>query len=230
MRFLVVDDDVMFGSAVRKALAREGFAVDWVTSGRDFFEATACNPYDFVILDLCLPDDSGEAILSHIRSNMAHAPVIVVSACSMVCQRVNLLRQGADDYLVKPLDLDELTARIRCVLRRLPEDKFDCATSVHGPLQLFSQRSCASLDGQDVTLTHREFWLLELLVRKKNKIVSRAEIEDGLYAWGDEVESNAVEVHIHRLRRKLRPDLIHTTRGVGYQLAPMLDYARPVLG
>jgi DNA-binding response OmpR family regulator len=224
----MIEDDTSFANAVRKTLVKAGFAVDWVTSGHEFFEATSCNSYDFVILDLCLPDDNGDVILKHIRSKMAHVPVIVVSSCSMVCQRISLLEQGADDYLVKPLDLDELTARIRCVLRRQPEDKFDCATCVHGPLQLFPQRSCASLDGHNVTLTHREFWLLELLVRKKNKIVSRSEIEDGLYAWGDEVESNAVEVHIHRLRRKLRPDLIHTTRGVGYQLAPLLDYARPV--
>ena len=228
MRFIVTEDDEMFGNAVRKSLTREGFAVDWVTTGHDFFEATSCNQYDFAILDLCLPDDSGDAILKHIRSKLPQLPVIVVSSCSMVCQRVSLLQQGADDYLVKPLDLDELTARIRCVLRRVPEDKFDGASSEHGTLRLFSQRSCACLNGRSVTLTHREFWLLEVLVRKKNKIVSRSEIEDALYAWGDEVESNAVEVYIHRLRRKLSPDLIHTIRGVGYQLAPLPDYAKPL--
>jgi DNA-binding response OmpR family regulator len=228
MRFIVAEDDVMFGNAVRKSLTREGFAVDWVTTCHDFFEAASCNPYDFAILDLCLPDDSGESMLKHIRDKLPQLPVIVVSSCSKVCQRVSLLQQGADDYLVKPLDLDELTARIRCVLRRVPEDKFDCASSEHGPLRLFSQRSCACLHGRSVTLTHREFWLLEVLVRKKNKIVSRSEIEDALYAWGDEVESNAVEVYIHRLRRKLSPDLIHTIRGVGYQLAPLPEYAKPL--
>jgi DNA-binding response OmpR family regulator len=228
MRFIVAEDDEMFGSAVRKSLTKEGFAVDWVTTGRDFFEASSCNQYDFAILDLCLPDDSGEAMLKYIRDKMPQLPVIMVSSCNKVCERVSLLQQGADDYLVKPLDLDELTARIRCVLRRVPEDKFDSASSEHGPLRLFSQRSCACLNGRSVTLTHREFWLLEVLVRKKNKIVSRSEIEDALYAWGDEVESNAVEVYIHRLRRKLSPDLIHTIRGVGYQLAPLPNYATPL--
>jgi DNA-binding response OmpR family regulator len=228
MRFIVAEDDALFGNAVRKTLTKEGFAVDWVTSAKDFFEATACNQYDFAILDLCLPDASGDTVLTYVRSNLAQLPVIVVSSCSMVCERVSLLEKGADDYLVKPLDLDELTARIRCVIRRMPEDKFECASSEHGPLRLFSQRSCACLNGRSVTLTHREFWLLEVLVRKKNKIVSRSEIEDALYAWGDEVESNAVEVYIHRLRRKLSPDLIHTVRGVGYQLAPLPEYARPI--
>lgn len=230
MRFIVAEDDAMFANAVRKSLTREGFAVDWVSSGKDFIEATSCNQYDFAILDLCLPDENGDAILKYVRNSLPKLPVIVVSSCSKVCERVSLLEQGADDYLVKPLDLEELTARIRCVLRRLPEDKFECASSEHGPLRLFSQRSCACLNGRSVTLTHREFWLLEVLVRKKNKIVSRSEIEDALYAWGDEVESNAVEVYIHRLRRKLSPDLIHTIRGVGYQLAPLLDHARPVFG
>jgi DNA-binding response OmpR family regulator len=111
------------------------------------------------------------------------------------------------------------------VLRRLPEEQFASATSAYGPLQLFSQRSSATLNGQNVSLTHREFWVLEVLVRKKNKIVSRAEIEDALYGWGDEVESNAVEVYIHKLRRKFSPDLIHTIRGVGYQLSPRLENA-----
>jgi DNA-binding response OmpR family regulator len=228
MRFIVAEDDEMFGKAVRKTLTKEGFAVDWVTTGRDFFEAVSCNQYDFAILDFCLPDDSGDSILKHIRAKLPQLPIIMVSSCSHICQRISLLEQGADDYLVKPLDLDELTARIRCVLRRLPDEKFNCATSEHGPLQLFSQRSCACLNGRSVTLTHREFWLLEVLVRKKNKIVSRSEIEDALYAWGDEVESNAVEVYIHRLRRKLSADLIHTIRGVGYQLAPLPEYARPL--
>lgn len=225
MRFIVADDDALFGHAVHKTLTREGFAVDWVMCRKDFMEASACNRYDFAILDLCLPDGCGEQILHHIRSNLPHLPVIVVSSSRSTCQRVNLLDLGADDFLVKPLDLDELVARIRCVLRRLPEEQFETASSVYGPLQLFSQRSSATLNGQCVSLTHREFWVLEVLVRKKNKIVSRAEIEDALYGWGDEVESNAVEVYIHKLRRKLCPDLIHTIRGVGYQLSPTLENA-----
>ena len=225
MRFIVADDDPLFGQALQKNLTREGFAVDWVESRRDFMEASACNRYDFAILDLTLPDGGGEEILKHIRASLPQLPVIVVSSSRSTGQRVSLLDLGADDFLVKPLDLDELTARIRCVIRRLPEEHFEAASSVAGPLQLFSQRSSASLNGQTVPLTHREFWVLEVLVRKKNKIVSRSEIEDALYGWGDEVDSNAVEVYIHKLRRKLSPNLIHTIRGVGYQLSPMLENA-----
>jgi DNA-binding response OmpR family regulator len=228
MRFIVAEDDALFGDAVRKTLVKAGYAVDWVVNGHEFFEAISCNQYDFAILDLCFPDQSGDVFLKQIRVKIPNVPVIVVSACSQVCQRVSLLQQGADDYVVKPLDLEELKARISSVLRRMPEDKYESASDVHGPLRLFSQRSCASLNGQNVTLTQREFWLLEVLVRKKNKIVSRSEIEDALYAWGDEVESNTVEVYVHRLRRKLRPDLIHTIRGVGYQLAPLLGHASPL--
>jgi len=225
MRFIVADDDPVFGHALQKSLAREGFAVDRVECRKDFMEASACNHYDFAILDLVLPDGGGEEILRHIRSSLPQLPVIVVSSSRSTGQRVSLLDLGADDFLVKPLDLDELIARIRCVIRRLPEEHFEAASSASGPLQLFSQRSCASLHGQSVPLTHREFWVLEVLVRKKNKIVSRSEIEDALYGWGDEVDSNAVEVYIHKLRRKLSPDLIHTIRGVGYQLSPMLENA-----
>lgn len=221
MRFIVAEDDELFGHAVQKSLTREGFAVDWVLCRKDLVEAIACNHYDFAILDLNLPDGYGDEILQHVRNSLPQLPIIVISSCRSSCQRVILLDLGADDFLVKPLDLDELTARIRCVLRRVPEDHFDAASSTYGPLQLFSQRSSASFYGHSVTLTHREFWVLEVLVRKKNKIVSRSEIEDAVYAWGDEVESNAVEVYIHRLRRKLSPELIHTIRGVGYQLMPM---------
>ncbi len=225
MRLIVADDDRLFGQAVQKTLTREGFAVDWVKCRKDFMEAVACNHYDFAILDLTLPDGSGEDILLHIRSSLPKLPVIVVSSCRNSCQRVSLLDQGADDFVVKPLDLDELVARVRCVLRRVTEEQFESASSVCGSLQLFSQRSSASFQGQNMSLTHREFAVLEVLVRKKNKIVSRAEIEDSLYAWGDEVESNAVEVYIHKLRRKFSPELIHTIRGVGYQLSPRLENA-----
>jgi DNA-binding response OmpR family regulator len=230
MRLILAEDDALFGQAVQKSLTREGFAVDWVQSGQEFFAASSCHSYDFAILDLCLPDSSGEEILQRVRSKLPQLPVIVISSCSQAGRRVHLLDLGADDFLVKPMDLDELTARIRCVLRRLPEDRFDVASSECGGLRLFAQRCCASLHERSVTLTHREFWLLEVLVRKKNKIVSRSEIEDALYGWGEEVESNAVEVYVHHLRRKLSPDLIHTIRGVGYQLAPLLDHARPAAG
>jgi len=229
MRLILAEDDRLFGGAVQKSLGRMGYAVDWVSNGASYCEAIACNNYDFAVLDLCLPDKSGELLLRHTRSVLPRLPIIVVSASSEVHKRVDVLRDGADDFLVKPLDLDELKARISCVLRRVPEDKYEDASAEHGPLRLFAQRFCASLHGRDVKLTQREFWLLDVLVRKRHKVVSRSEIQDALYAWGEEVESNAVEVYVHHLRNKLSPGLIHTIRGVGYQLASSLENARPLL-
>jgi DNA-binding response OmpR family regulator len=225
MRLVVAEGGAQLGQSVQKALARAGVAADRVASGRALVEALRCLPYDFALLDMGLPDMDAEEALRLTRAVMPQMPVIMLAAPAQSGQRVRLLDAGADDFLVAPLDMEELMARIRCVMRRLPEDPFGKASSACGPLRLYAQRSSASLHEQSVTLTHREFWLLEVLVRKKNKIVSRSELEDALYAWGDEVDSNTVQVYVHRLRRKFSPDLIQTIRGVGYQLAPFLACA-----
>jgi len=225
MRLLLVEDDAMLGGAVQKHLGHMGFAVDWVCTGKDFTEAVSVHRYDFVIMDLGLPDTCGEVLLHSLQHKQQRVPVIVVTARGSVHDRVRLLDMGADDFLVKPFDLDELTARIRSVIRRLPSDDADAGAAVHGELRLFPRRLAATWGGEHVPLTQREFGVLELLVRRKNQVLTRAQIEEALYAWGEEVESNAIEVYIHMLRRKFRPDLIHTVRGVGYQLAPVRQYA-----
>ncbi len=220
MRVLLVEDDHMLGSAVQKHLSQDGFAVDWITSGREFTEAVNCHIYHFVILDLGLPDVSGEVLLERLHSAQMDIRVIVTTARGSISDRVNVLNMGADDFLVKPFDLDELTARIRSLLRRLPIANADADAMTHGPLRLFPLRLCATWEGVNVPLTHREFWVLETLVRRKNQILSRRQIEESLYGNGEELESNAIEVYVHMLRRKFRADLIHTIRGVGYTIAP----------
>ena len=219
MRLLVAEDDELLGSAMHTALARAGYATDWVQSGRDFSGAIATHRYDCAVLDLGLPDTTGDALLRQMRARHAQLPVIVVTARGSVHDRVSLLDLGADDYLVKPFDLDELTARIRSVMRRAT--KLDDADDVvtQGALRLFPQRYSASWHERDVPLTRREFAVLEALVRRKGQVLTRAQLEEALYGWGEEVDSNTVEVYIHFLRRKFHPGLIQTIRGLGYQLA-----------
>jgi DNA-binding response OmpR family regulator len=221
MRILVAEDDALVGDAVHRSLGRCGYAVDWVVSGQEFRAALTTHDYDSAVLDLGLPDDSGEALLGHLRKKKSNMPAIVVTARSGIQDKLTLLNMGADDFLVKPFDLDELAARIRTILRRVPSDAAETGAACHGPLTLFPQRFVAMWNGKIVSLTHREFWVLEVLMRRKNQVLSRAQIEEALYGWGDEVESNAIEVYVHTLRRKFSAGLIHTIRGVGYQIAPV---------
>jgi DNA-binding response OmpR family regulator len=221
LRCLLVEDDEMLGSAVQTQLGRAGFAVDWVLNGKDFTVAINIHRYDFVVLDLGLPDTTGEVLLARLNQAQTKVRVIVVTARGSIHDRVTLLNMGADDFLVKPFDLDELTARMRSLLRRIPTDDANAGAAEHGSLHLFPLRLIATWNGLDVPLTQREFWVLEFLVRHKNQILTRAQIEEALYGRGEEVASNAVEVYIHMLRRKFCPDLIHTIRGAGYKLGPV---------
>jgi DNA-binding response OmpR family regulator len=223
MRILLAEADVVQAAAAQQALSRAGFAVDWVSKGGDLDESLRSQPYDFIILDLGLTADRGDALVQRIRARQRRVPVIVTTTRHDVRDTVALLDLGVDDYLAKPYDLDELTARIRSVLRRSPvsvEDADDDGFA-HGPLRLFPKRHVATWRGAPVPLTQREFWLLEALVRRRNQVLSRAQLEEALYGWGEEIESNCIEVYIHYLRRKFEPALIHTIRGVGYQLAPL---------
>jgi DNA-binding response OmpR family regulator len=225
MRVLVAEDDSLLGDAVQRALTRAGYAVDWVRSGAHFAASVATHEYDFVVLDLGFPDAIGDDLLRHLRIKHPLLPVIVITARGGINDRVNLLDLGADDYLVKPFDLDELAARIRTVMRRIPTGDASEGAFSHGPLRLYPRRHAATWNGAAVTLTQREFWVLETLVRKRNQVLSRGQLEEALYAWGEEVDSNAIEVYVHYLRRKFGPQLIHTVRGVGYQLAPLTEHA-----
>lgn len=218
MRLLQVEDDELLGSAIQKGLKQSGYAVDWVRNGADVDVSMATHQYDAVLLDLGLPDISGEVLLRDIRVRDPGICVIVMTARHGIRDRVHLLDIGADDYLVKPVDMDELSARLRAVLRR--------ANSNHpqefeefGALRLYPGRRTATWHDQPVILTNKEYWLLEVFVRRRNQILTRAQLEEALYGWGEEIGSNAVEVYVHFLRRKFSPRLIQTIRGVGYQLA-----------
>jgi DNA-binding response OmpR family regulator len=216
MRVLVAEDDVLLGASIKKGLEQEGFAVDWATDGNAVDSAMRVHHYDAVTLDLGMPGISGESLLRGWRERDDHTPVIVITARGFVLDRVRLLDMGADDYLVKPFDLIELCARLRALVRRTGGAGGEVL--VCGPLQLMRDTRVVTLDDVRIELTNREFWILEALLRNKNRLMSRRQLEESLYGWGDEVESNAVEVHIHHLRRKLGHQLIQTVRGVGYQL------------
>jgi DNA-binding response OmpR family regulator len=176
------------------------------------------------LLDLCLPDMSGEVLLESIRARDLRMSIVVISASGGAHDRINLLDTGADDYMVKPVDLDEVQARLRAVARRVsarpePEEALE-----HGALRLIPSRQLAMWQNEPVSLTRKEFWLLETFLRKKNQILTRAQLEDSLYGWGEEIGSNTVEVYVCFLRRKFNPAVIETVRGVGYQLGSMRSF------
>jgi two-component system response regulator QseB len=216
MRVLLAEDDAMIGAAVRDRLRSQGFAVDWVRDGRAADAALAGDVYDLLLLDLGLPGREGLAVLQALRGRGSALPVVILTARDAVDDRVAGLDAGADDYVVKPFDLKELEARLRAVLRR----RAGSASSVieHGRLSLDLASHELRRDGVPVPVSPREFALLHALLERPGRILSRAQLEERLYGWGEEVGSNVVEVHIHSLRRKLGADLIRNVRGVGYRI------------
>jgi DNA-binding response OmpR family regulator len=218
MRILLAEDDKHMGAAAKAGLAQEGHAVDWALTGTEAVIALKTHQYDCLLLDLGLPDISGESLLKAMRARNDATPVIVITARGQVQDRIDVLDVGADDYLVKPFDIDELAARMRAIMRRVTAPQDASADLEYGPLRLSPSSRTAKWHGDIVPLTNKEFWVLETFLRKKGRVLTRRQLEEALYGWGDEVESNAVEVYIHHLRRKFSPTLIHTIRGVGYQL------------
>ena len=216
MRVLLVEDDAMIGESLRKGLRGEGFTVDWARDGRDAELALETTEYALVLLDLGLPKKDGLAVLRDWRQRGNTVPVLVLTARDAVPDRVRGLDSGADDYLVKPFDLTELLARIRALLRRQAGRARDLIEV--GALRLDPIAHAVEYRGQAMQLSAREFALLRALLETPGAVLSREQLEDRLYGWGEEVESNAVEVHIHNLRRKLDPRIIRTVRGVGYRL------------
>jgi two-component system response regulator QseB len=218
MRMLLVEDDARLASAIRSWIGHGGVEVDWVTGGLEVEPILRRQSYDWVVLDLGLPDIEGELVLRKLRACGHELPVIVITAREQVQDRVRLLDMGADDFLVKPVHLDELAARLRAVQRRKVAQPAHETTLRHGTLCVVPASRTVSLDGTYVPLTNREFWLLEALLRNKGSVVTREQLLEALYGWSDEIVGNAVDVHVHNLRRKLGAGLIRTVRGVGYTM------------
>lgn len=214
MRLLLVEDDPMIGEAVQDLLRAEHYAVDWVRDGDAADTALRANAYDLVMLDLGLPKRDGISVLRDLRTRKDRTPVLVATARDAVAQRIEGLDAGADDYVLKPYDLDELLARIRALLRRASgraEPVYE-----HKGVSINPSTREASVNGVPVVLSGREWAVLEPLLARPGLVLSRQQLEDKLYGWGDEVSSNAVEVYIHGLRKKLGPDILLNVRGVGY--------------
>ena len=214
MRLLLVEDDAMVGAGIRTGLRQQGYTVDWVRDGAAAEAALLTTPYDAVLLDIGLPKKTGLELLANWRKQKNGVPVLIITARDAVSDRVRGLDAGADDYLVKPFDLDELAARLRALLRR----HSGRATPIieHGALTLDPATHEVTLAGAPVSLSAREFALLHSLLENPGVPLSRAQLEDRLYGWQEEIGSNAVEVHIHSLRRKLGNDWLRNVRGVGY--------------
>jgi len=216
MRLLLVEDDAMIGESVAAGLRLAGHAVDWVQDGRAAEAALAAPGHDLVLLDLGLPRKAGLDVLKGLRAGGSDLPVLIITARDAVTDRIAGLDAGADDYLVKPFDLDELAARIRAVARRHAGRA--APVIEYGALRFDPATRQASVGGAVVALAARELAVLEALLERPGAVLSRAQLEERLYGWREEIESNTVEVHIHALRRKLGAGLIRTLRGVGYML------------
>jgi len=216
MRLLLAEDDDMLGSSMHKALKLAGFQVSWVKDGPTVLATAGAETFDALLLDLGLPEMDGLQVLRSLRQRGNHLPVLIVSARQTVDDRIGGLNLGADDYITKPFDLNELIARLHALIRR---NQGRSAPLLHcGSLQLDPIRREACLAGQALELSQREFDLLEHLLERPGAVLSREQLEARLYGWQEEVASNAIEVHLHHLRRKLGSHWIKNVRGVGYKL------------
>lgn len=209
----------MIGRAVVAGLHDGGYTVDWVRDGADAELALANEVYDLALLDLGLPRRDGLEILKGLRRAGRALPVVIITARDSVADRVTGLDNGADDYLVKPFDLDELLARARAVIRR--REGRPSPEMSYGALSIDPVKRIVTFRGARVDLSPREFAVLEALMKEPGAVVSREKLEDAVYGWGEEVGSNSIEVHLHHLRRKLKPQLIRNVRGVGYRIAQL---------
>jgi two-component system, OmpR family, response regulator QseB len=216
MRILLVEDDILLGEGMRTALMQYQYTVDWVKNGLAALQALQTEHFDMVILDINLPKLSGLEVLKAIRTKNILVPVLILTARDTIDDRVIGLDFGADDYIIKPFDLDELCARIRAVKRRSasranPIIKWEDVTLDPATRTVYK-------NSQEIELSRREFVLLQMLLENAGKILSREQLTQSLYGWGDDIDSNALEVHIHNLRKKFGDKFISTIRGVGYML------------
>lgn len=217
MRLLVVEDDQMIGKGLQKALKADGYAVDWAQNGVDGWEAVSLQSYDLVLLDMGLPGMSGLDLLKKMRSEKKDLPVLIVSARDTVQDRVAGLDSGADDYLIKPFSLEELEARVRSLLRR--RDGRRSSILAAGGIELDPMSKKLTYAGKSEVLSAKEYALMNMLMSQPGAIISRSQMEESLYGWNEEIGSNAVEVHVHQLRKKFGKDLIRNVRGLGYKVS-----------
>jgi two-component system response regulator QseB len=218
VRILLVEDDELLGAGIQDTLSRAGYAVEWVRNGALALSALAQAGLDAVILDLGLPLMDGLEVLRRARGAGSTTPVLVLSARDAASQRVEGLDAGADDYLTKPFDVEELLARVRVLQRRLRGAAVNILA--HGSLRLDPGAFSVVHDGRQVPLQRREFMLLQKLLASPGQVLTRAQLEESLYGWEGNVESNALDVHVHNLRKKLYPEVIRTVRGIGYVADP----------
>jgi two-component system OmpR family response regulator len=218
MRILLIEDDTVLGEAVRDQIAADGHSVDWVTRLDEAGDAMAVAAYDLILLDLMLPDGLGVGFLKTLRQRGDVTPVIILTALDQISDRINGLNAGADDYLVKPFDLSELSARIGSVARRYSGNPNPIIT--HGTLDIDLASRSIHQSGKPIQLTSREWALFDAFLARPGQLLSKTQLEDKLYAHGAEIESNTIEVHVSRLRKKLGADVIQTERGMGYRLGP----------
>ena len=214
MRLLLVEDDNILGDGLKAGLTMEGYAVDWLTDGQLADEALKLNTYDLVVLDLNLPRMDGMSILKAMRKRKDNTKVLVLTARDGVTDRVAGLDGGANDYVCKPFDLAEICARLRALVRR--QDGRNLPIIEHKGVSIDPAAHQVFYQGKPIELSQKEFEILSFLLSHIGQVISRSRLEETLYAWGAEIESNAVEVHIHHLRKKLETNLIRTIRGVGY--------------
>ncbi|WP_374626753.1 response regulator transcription factor [Pandoraea sp.] len=217
MRILLVEDDPMIGSVVRDSLKDATFAVDWVKDGQAAQAAADCQHYDLVLLDLGLPGKDGHAVLQSLRAGGHRVPVIIVTARDALPDRLKGLDSGADDYILKPFEMAELLARIRAVMRRQAGQALPVMSNGIVTLDPGTREACTT-EAASIKLSNREFALLEALLARPGAILSRSDLEDRIYGWGEEVESNAIEFLIHSLRKKLGASVIKNVRGAGWMV------------
>jgi len=214
MRFLLIEDDGMIGESLVRALGQSGYAVDWVQNCADGRESLLQNDYGLLLLDLGLPDEPGIDLLRWLREKGKDLPVLLITARDALDDRVTGLDSGADDYILKPFHFEELEARIRAALRR--HEKRAAPLLSSGGLTLDPVTKTCARGDKSFTLSAREYAILYALMEKPGAVLSRAQLESRIYGWGDEIESNAVEYHIHQIRKKLGHDAIRNIRGMGY--------------
>ncbi|MCK1719478.1 response regulator [Bradyrhizobium sp. 141] len=216
MRILVVEDDMVLANGLKVGLGLQGATLDVVSSCADGQAALAVDTFDAVVLDVMLPDGSGLDLLASLRAKGDRIPVLLLTALDEVSDRIKGLDSGADDYLGKPFDLNELAARVRAISRR--QEGRAVSSVSHNGLTLDLARLTASVDGADIALSRREFAILSALMDRPGVVFSKSDLEARLYGWQEEIESNTVEVHVHKLRAKIGRSRIETIRGIGYRM------------